>query len=490
MESKLSLLYSYFYINNLSLFDVLYRMKKRKSPEVLLWLVAIGFFMQTLDTTIVNTALPSMAESLGESPLKMQSVVVSYALIMAVLTPASGWLADRFGTRRIYLLSIILFILGSFLCANSSNLTQLIASRIIQGIGGSMLQPVGRLSVLKAFPHEKFLRAMSFVTIPGLIGPLVGPTLGGWLSESFSWHWIFLINLPIGVIAFIFSTIYMDDFRPPKIHRFDLSGFLMIAFGMVTISYALDGVVELGLRQAFALVLIIVGVISLVSYWLYASRKKYPLFPLDLFNIDTYRVGMLGNFFARLSISGSPFLLPLFFQIGLGYSPLKSGLMMLPVAISGIMIKRPGVALINKIGYRKTLIGNTIIIGVILSMFCFLSESMPFWILLIQLFFMGGANSLQFTAMNTLTLKDLPEGKTSSGNSLMSMVMIFTMSLGVAVSAALLALFNSVSDTQQANHHLFPFQASFVCLGVIAIVTSFIFAQLPKDGSLLPERIK
>ncbi len=456
-------------------------MCKKKSSGILLWLVAIGFFMQTLDTTIVNTAIPSMAKSLGESPLKMQSVVVSYALMMAILTPASGWLADRFGTRRTYLLSIFLFTLGSFLCASSHNLIQLISSRVIQGIGGAMLQPVGRLAVLRAFPHERFLKALSFVTIPGLVGPLLGPTLGGWLSQSFSWHWIFLINIPVGIVGFILSAIYMDDFRLPKTSRFDISGFLMIAFGMVAISYALDGVVELGLRQATAILIVIVGLVFIACYWLYASRNKNALFPLKLFNVTTFRVGIMGNFFSRIGINGSPFLLPLFFQVGLGYPPIKSGLMLLPAAIASIAVKKLGVNLIRKVGYRRVLSVNTIVIGFVLASFYFLSGSEPLWIILTQLFIMGGVNSLQFTAMNTITLKDLDDSQASSGNSLLSMVMIFAMSLGVAVAAALLSLFNNVVETQHHTNHLFAFHASFLCMGVISAITAVIFAQLPKE---------
>ncbi len=455
--------------------------KRNSSNRILLWLAAIGFFMQTLDTTIVNTAIPVMAKSLGESPLQMQAVVVSYALMMAILTPAGGWLADKFGTRRIYLLSIFLFTTGSFFCAASQNLTQLVVSRIVQGAGGAMLQPVGRLTVLKAFPHEKFLKAMSFVTIPGLIGPLVGPVLGGWLSQSFSWHWIFLINIPVGVVGFILSAVYMNDFRFPKVKRFDTGGFLMIAFGMVAVSYALDGVVELGMRQATAVLLVIIGSVFIAGYWLYASRKENVLFPLRMFDVNTFRVGISGNFFSRIGINGSPFLLPLFFQVGLGYSPLKSGLMLLPAAVSGILIKKLGIGIIHKIGYRNTLIGNTGIIGIILAAFGFISGSEPLWISLLLLFIMGGVNSLQFTAMNTITLKDLDESYASSGNSLLSMVMIFSMSLGVAVAAALLSLFQNVSETQHRPDGLFAFHAAFICLGVISAVTSVIFAQLPKD---------
>ncbi len=455
-------------------------MKKSESSSVLLWLVAIGFFMQTLDTTIINTAIPSMAESLGESPLHMQAVVVSYALVMAILIPASGWLADKFGTRRIYLLSIFFFTLGSFLCASSHNLTQLIISRIIQGIGGSMLQPVGRLAVLRAFPNEKFLKAISFVTVPALLGPLLGPTLGGWLSESFSWHWIFLINLPVGVIGFILSAIYMDDFRTPKVQSFDISGFLMISFGMVAISYALDGMVELGMRQAVALAIIIVGLIFLAGYWLHASHKRNALFPVSLFEVRSFRVGILGNFFSRIGSNGVPFLLPLLFQVGIGYSPIKSGLLMLPSAISSIMMKKIGVDLINKIGYRKTLIGNTIALGIMLVSFTFLSDSMPLIIMVILLFIFGGINSLQFTAMNSITLKDLNVSQASSGNGMLSMVMIFSMSIGVALVAAILSLFNEIQKSQDISNPLFPFHASFVCIGAISIITAIIFAQLPK----------
>ncbi len=459
-------------------------MRKNNSSKVLLWLVAIGFFMQTLDTTIVNTAIPSMAKSLGESPLHMQAVVVSYALVMAILTPASGWLSDKFGTRKIYLLSISLFTLGSFFCASSQTLNQLIASRVIQGVGGAMLQPVGRLVVLKAFPREQFLKAMSFVSIPGLIGPLLGPTLGGWLSQSFSWHWIFLINIPVGLIGFILTSVYMSDFKLKNVDKFDISGFLMIAFGMLAVSSALDGMVELGMRIVTAILFTFVGLVMITCYWLYALRRKNVLFPRTLFNVTTYRVGILGNFFARIGINGSPFLLPLFFQVGLGYSPIKSGLMMLPAAISGMLAKKVGVKLISKSGYRKTLIGNTILQGIILVGFVFVSNTSSFWILFVLLFLMGGANSLQFTAMNTITLKDLSDKQSSSGTSLLSMIMIFSMSLGVAVAAALLALFNNVAEEKQYENQLFAFHASFVGVGLITAITSVIFAQLPRKESV------
>ncbi len=461
-------------------------MQQSVRPNILLWLVAVGYFMQTLDTTIVNTALPVMAESLGQNPLRMQSVVVSSTLVMAVMILVSGWLADRFGTRRVYLVSLLLFTAGSFFCAVSSNLTELVLSRVLQGMGGAMLQPVGRLAVLRAFPHERFLRAISFVTIPALIGPLLGPTLGGWLSGTFSWHWIFLINIPVGIAGFVFSYLFMDDSRPEHTPAFDLSGFLMIAAGMAAISYALDGVVELGLRRASAAMLVVAGTIALAWYWLHSTHTREPLFPPGMFSVATFRVGILGNFFSRIGSNGVPFLLPLFFQVGLGYPPLKSGLMMLPMAVSGILVKRPGVWLIGRAGYRATLVWNTVAMGAVLACFSLVSSQGP--LLYLLLFVFGGINSLQFSAMNSITLKDLPDARAGNGNTLLSVVMIFSMSLGVALAAVLLALFREVGGPGRPPDGLFAFHASFICIGCISVATAVIFAQLPRAGRAAPAR--
>ncbi len=458
-------------------------MKEQYPSNALLWLVAVGYFMQTLDTTIVNTALPSIASSLGVSPLKMQSVVVSYSLVMAALILASGWLADRFGTRRVYLSSLLLFTLGSMFCAMSKDLAQLVASRVLQGFGGAMLMPVGRLAVLRAFPGGKFLRAISYVTIPALAGPLIGPTLGGWLSQSFSWHWIFLINIPVGVAGFVLSYFFMDDFRPSRTPAFDFAGFIMIAAGMIAVSYALDGAVELGMRRATAAIFVVAGTISLVCYWLYAAGKENPLIPPGLFKVHSFRVGISGNLFSRLGCNSMPFLLPLFFQVGLDYSPLRSGLLLLPMALAAIGMKRLGITLINRAGYRKTLLYNTVAMGVVFSCFCLLSASVSLWVLIPLMFAAGAINSLQFTAMNSITLKDLSGAQASGGNTLLSMVMMFSISLGAALSSLLLSMFREASSRPGGTDgDLFPFQATFLCIGTISAITALIFARLPKDG--------
>lgn len=446
----------------------------------LLWLVAIGFFMQTLDSTIVNTALPSMARSLGESPLRMQSVVIAYALTMAILIPACGWAADRFGTRRTYFVAVTIFVIGSVLCAVSTSLSQLVGSRILQGIGGAMLLPVGRLAVLRAFPRERFLKAMSFVAIPGMVGPLIGPTLGGWLSEAASWHWIFLINVPIGALGALATLRYMPDERSPAKARLDVAGYLLIAFGMAAISLSLEGLGEFDLQRALVVVLLIFGLASWVGYWLHATRASRPLFSPLLFRTRTFTIGLLGNLFARIGSASMPFLVPLLLQLSLGYSPMEAGFMMVPVALAALLTKRIVSPLIVRVGYRNVLVVNTILVGTMIASFALISPEQPAWLRVVQLLALGAVNSLQFTAMNTIALKDLHREQASSGNGLLSVVQMLSMSLGVTVAAALLSAFTAAFELRVEEPRV-AFQATFVAVGLITCASSFIFWQLAPE---------
>ncbi|WP_344868509.1 multidrug transporter subunit MdtD [Comamonas faecalis] len=447
----------------------------------LLWLVAVGFFMQTLDATIVNTALPAMAHSLQESPLRMQSVVVSYSLAMAMLIPASGWLADRFGMRRTFLGAIVAFVLGSVLCALSPTLDLLVASRVLQGFGGALLLPVGRLVILRTFPRDEFLEAISFVAIPGLVGPLIGPTLGGWLVEVASWHWIFLINVPVGVAGLVATLRYMPRGQRMPAGRFDLVGYALLAFGMVALSLGLDGLSGLGLRQAGVLVLMVFGLAALAAYWLHAARSPRPLFSPRLFGIDTVRIGLLGNLFARLGSGSMPFLVPLMLQLGLGYSPLYAGMMMLPVAIAGMAVKRAATPLITRLGYRRVLVGNTFAVGVMMASFALMTPQQPLGVRIVQLAVFGAVNSLQFTAMNTVTLKDLGQALASSGNSLLSMVQMLAMGMGVAAAGAALGAYTDFFGTGTSEQTLQAFQATFASMGLLTLAAAFIFSQLAHD---------
>ena len=448
------------------------------APRFLLWLVAVGFFMQTLDSTIVNTALPAMAVSLHESPLRMQSVVVAYSLTMATLIPATGWLADRFGTQRIFLLAIVLFTLGSAACAASVSLTQLSAARVLQGLGGAMLLPVGRLAVLRHFPRERFLEAMSFVAIPGLVGPLIGPTLGGWLVEWLSWHWIFLINLPVGVLGALATLRFMPNLRSPQRSGFDFSGYLMLMVAMLAISLSLDGMGGLGFQHATVVVLLLLGLAALVMYWLYALRTPAPLFSPRLFETESFRVGLLGNLFTRIGSGAMPYMIPLQMQLNMGYSPAQAGMLMLPMALAGMGMKRVVTQVILHFGYRRTLIGNTVLLGAVIATFALMTREEPLWLRILQMALFGAVNSMQFTAMNTVTLRDLDAARASSGNSMLSMVQMLGMSLGVTCGAALLGAFTQWLGTQGAAHSLGAFRASFVAIGAITMASAGIFWQL------------
>ncbi len=448
----------------------------------LLWLVAVGFFMQTLDATIINTALPAMAASLGESPLRMQSVIVSYALTMAMLIPSSGWVADRFGARRVFFSAIVLFVAGSIACAASHGLGQLVAARVLQGAGGALLLPVGRLALLRTVPRHEFVQAMSFVAIPGLIGPLLGPTLGGWLVQYASWHWIFLINVPVGLAGGVATLRIMPELRSPMLQRFDGVGYALLAFGMVTVSLALDGVSGIGAGRAGVLVLMVFGFASLVGYWLHASRRPDPLFSPDMLRIPTFSIGLLGNLFSRLGSGCMPFLVPLLLQVSMGYSPLHAGLTMLPIAMAGMAMKRAAAPLITRYGYRRVLVVNTVMVGGSMATFGLATPGQPLALLVAQLVAFGAFNSLQFTAMNTVTLRDLAPDMASGGNSLFSMVQMLAMSLGVAAAGTVLGGFRDVFGRATSAATLHTFQATFVSMGLMTIASALIFWHLPLDA--------
>ncbi|XID75062.1 multidrug transporter subunit MdtD [Alkanindiges sp. WGS2144] len=446
------------------------------SYKTLLWLVALGFFMQSLDSTIVNTALPNMASSLGESPLHMQSVVIAYVLSVAAVIPASGWIADRIGIRYAFLTAIVVFSIASLFCALSQNLTQLVAARVLQGIGGAMLLPVGRLAILRVVPRPQFLAAMSFITIPGLIGPLIGPALGGWLVEVASWHWIFLINLPIGLIGAAMTLKIMPVLKNPELPGFDLSGYVLLVVGMVCLSLSLDGLTDRAMVAAM-LILLIMGIAALVGYVFHSQRHSNALFRKDLFNNRSFNIGIFGNLFARLGGGAIPFLMPLMLQLALGHSPVQAGLMMMPLVLGAMTIKRTITPLIQRFGYKKVLVTNTLLVGLGIASFALVNADQPTWLRIGHFFVFGMINSVQFTAMNTLTLKDLQPQHASSGNSLLSMIMMLSMSMGVAAAAAILNGFTAHYQHQIIN----AFHATFMCMGVMTMAAAWIFWQLEPD---------
>lgn len=446
-----------------------------------LWIVAFGFFMQTLDTTIVNTALPSMAFSLGEDPLQMHSVIVAYVLTVAVTLPVSGWLADRFGGRNVFFSAIILFSLGSLLCASSRTLDELILARVVQGIGGAMMVPVGRLTVMKLVPRDQYLSAMTVVTLPGQIGPLMGPALGGVLVQYASWHWIFLINLPVGLIGAIATWRLLPNMTlPPR--RFDFVGYFLLALAMATLTMALDGKGIVGASPGMLYGTMLAGLVALVLYLAHAKGNAQALFNLRLFDNRIFSIGLMGSFAGRIGSGMLPFLAPMFLQIGMGFEPFHAGLMMIPMVLGNMGMKRIVVRVVNRFGYRNVLVAATLGLATVVLLLPLAAWMGWIWLLPFVLFVQGMVNGVRFSTMNNLTLKELSDELASSGNSLMSMTQQLTTSIGVTVAGLLLGAFASQAGADTPEMHE-AFFKTWLCVGVIIALPALIFAKVPPDVS-------
>ncbi|MEC5343208.1 multidrug transporter subunit MdtD [Brenneria populi] len=445
-----------------------------------LWIVAFGFFMQTLDTTIVNTALPSMAASLNENPLHMHSVIVAYVLTVAIMLPASGWLADRLGVKNVFFSAILLFTLGSLLCARAETLNELLTFRVVQGVGGAMMVPVGRLTVMKIVPRDQYMAAMTFVTLPGQIGPMMGPALGGFLVEYASWHWIFLINLPVGIAGAAATWLLMPNYTM-QTQRFDMRGFLWLAVAMATLTLALDGRNNLGIPPQAIYAAIAVGLICLLSYWLHARENPRALFNLRLFNTQTFAIGLGGGFLARIGSGMLPFMTPLFLQLGMGFSPFHAGLMMIPMVLGNMGIKRIVVNIVNRFGYRRVLVASTLLLALVILLFALAAMMNWVWLLPVVLFFLGSVNAMRFSAMNTLTLKDLPDTLASGGNGLLSMSMQLSMSLGVSIAGMLLGMFSRHHPMAEIAQTHSVFLYTYLAMAVIIAFPALIFNRVPPD---------
>ncbi|UNH30799.1 multidrug transporter subunit MdtD [Moellerella wisconsensis] len=451
-------------------------LKSAQNMSGLPWIAAMAFFMQSLDATILNTALPDIAKSLDHSPLAMQSAVISYTLTVALLIPVSGWFADRFGTRRVFLLAVSLFSFGSLLCALSPSLSFLVTSRVIQGIGGAMMMPVARLALLRAYPRSELLPILNFVTMPGLVGPILGPLLGGILVTYATWHWIFIINIPIGILGILYALKYMPDFKMPK-RSFDLLGFILFGFGLVMLSVSLDLFGNRALPRYIPYTVILGGLFLLLLYIFHARRAKNPIIPLNLFKTRTFTIGISGNIATRLGTGCIPFLIPLMLQVGFGYEAVIAGMIMAPMAIGSILAKSTVTGILTRFGYRNTLFTITLIIGLMIAQFSLQSPGMSIYMLVIPMFLLGCVMSTQFTAMNTIALADLTDNNASSGNSMLAVTQQLAISFGIAVSASILGYF----EAQPESNTVRDFHYTFITVGVITLFSSFVFLLLHKE---------
>ena len=448
--------------------------------RLLPWLVAIAVFMEALDTTILNTAVPAIAEALRVAPLSMKAVLSSYTLSLAVFIPVSGWMADRYGTRRVFSSAIAIFTVGSVLCGISNSIHMLVICRILQGCGGAMMVPVGRLTMVRTFAKSELIRAMSFVAVPALIGPMLGPVAGGLIVGFLHWRMIFFINLPIGLLGLYFIYRHLPDYRE-RIDPLDITGLILFGAGVALLSYVLEVFGEHSLGDREVLGLLALSIVLLLGYGRHDAATPHPLLRLGLFRIRTFRAAVIGGFITRLGVGGMPFLLPLLYQVGLGYTPVQSGFLIMPQALAAMSLKMSMPLVLTRFGYRRVLIYNTVIIGVILVLFATIGPGTPVWLIVLQAFAFGFFSSLQYTSMNTLVYADVTESDTSMASTIASTVQQMSISFGVAVASLVAALFIPDRFHSNASQMIHGVHQAFIVLGALTVLSTIVFRELKNN---------
>lgn len=439
--------------------------------------------MEQLDATIVNTAIPSIAASLGVTPLSLKSVVSSYILSLAVGIPISGWMADRFGTRRVFAAAIVVFTIASILCGLAVNTPMLIAARILQGLGGAMMMPVGRLTIIRTFSKGELLGAMNFVIIPALIGPLLGPTLGGLIVHWTSWRMIFFVNVPVGLIALYMVYRHMPDYKAEKRRPLDVPGLILFSSGTAMLSWLLEIFGEHTLSPPVMGMLFAVAVALLLGYVMHERTAQYPLLRLALFKVRTFRLSVGGGFVTRMGLGGLPFLLPLLYQVGMGLPAWQSGMLMMPAALAAMGMKFASQKLLMRFGYRRILISNTVFIGITIGFYSLVDAQTPFAFIVVISMLQGFFNSMQYSSMNSLAYADISDADSSMASTMSSSFQQLSMSFGLAAGSIVAAWYlGKVPQTDQAMVTQALHQA-FLTLSVLTMLSSITFWRLrPGDG--------
>jgi EmrB/QacA subfamily drug resistance transporter len=454
------------------------------------WVVAVALFMENLDATIVNTAVPTISASLGVAPLSLKAVLTSYTLSLAVFIPISGWLADRFGTRAIFRLAVWLFLLGSLACGLAPSVPFLVAARVLQGLGGAMMTPVGRLALVRAFPRSEMLTTMNYVIIPALLGPLLGPFTGGLIVHWTSWRVIFFVNIPLAMIGLWIVHRYMPDYRDPEVPRLDRIGFVLFSAGIALLSYLLEVFGEHQHGSPMIVSLATTSITFLAAYGWHERRTKTPLIELALFRTRTFRVAVLGGFVTRLGFGGMPFLLPLLYQLGLGFAPWQAGLLTMPQALAAMGLKLISRPVMKRFGHRHVLLGNTILLGCTMMVFTQIDRGAPLAAIIGLSLAQGFFASLQFTAMNSLVYADIDDTHASMAGSIASTAQQLSLSFGVAVGSLTVGWFLGHVDQTNATETIPALHKAFFTLGAITIVSALTFVGLhPHDGNNISNRM-
>src|SRR5499433_1375761 len=450
--------------------------KQRLIPLI----VATALFMENMDSTVIATSLPAVAADIGTSPLTLKLAITSYLLSLAVFIPASGWTADRFGARLVFAIAVAVFMIGSIGCAISSSVTDFVIARILQGMGGAMMTPVGRLVLLRSIDKSALVSAMAWVTVPALIGPVIGPPLGGFITTYFSWHWIFLINIPIGLLGIFMALRFIDPIKSEVLEKFDLYGLVLAGIGLAGIAFGLSVAGLNLLPWKVVAALVGVGSISMTLYVFHARRTGSPVLDFSLLRMPTLRAAVIGGFMFRLGIGALPFLLPLLMQVGFGLSPFQSGLVTFGSAVGAMGMKTLAARIIRAFGFRNMMTANAVISAFFLAACALFTLTTPLLLILIILVVGGFFRSLEFTAINTVAYAEVEPAQMSRATTLVSVNQQLALSAGVAVGAF------SVETTLWARHltelAADVFAPAFLVVAVISAASSWFFWQMPGDA--------
>ncbi|MDK9606053.1 MFS transporter [Lelliottia wanjuensis] len=451
------------------------------SPAALL--VAGAFFMEFLDGTVIATALPDMAKSFGVQAVDLNIGISAYLITLAVLIPASGWIADRFGARKVFAVALAIFTLASVLCGLSTTVDQFVAMRVLQGMGGALMVPVGRLAVLRTTPKHQLITAIATLTWPALVAPIIGPPLGGFITSYADWRWIFFINVPLGMLAIILALRIIPDLHDDARRPFDTPGFIATTIAMVSLVYAMESMGAQHPEGLLTVGLLVVGVVTLIFALRHFQRAEWPMIRLDALQVPTFRVTMYGGSLFRASISAVPFLLPLMFQVGFGMDAFHSGLLVLAVFVGNLTIKPATTPLIRRLGFRKLLLINGALNVLLLLACAIITPQTPVWLIMLILYLGGVFRSIQFTAVSTLAFADVPSAQMSYANTLFSTATQLAVGLGITLGAIGIRIGEKLGSVLGITDVPgISFRLAFVAIALICLVGMVDTLRLTKDA--------
>ena len=450
--------------------------KERVIPLI----VATALFMENMDSTVIATSLPAIAADIGTSPLTLKLAITSYLLSLAVFIPASGWTADRFGARMVFAIAVAVFMTGSIGCAISSSVTDFVIARILQGMGGAMMTPVGRLVLLRSIDKSALVNAMAWVTVPALIGPVIGPPLGGFITTYFSWHWIFLINIPIGLLGIFMALRYIDPIKSDDPERFDLYGMVLAGIGLAGIAFGLSVAGLNLLPWKVVVALIAIGSISMTLYVMHARRTGSPVLDFSMLRLSTLRASIIGGFMFRLGIGALPFLLPLLMQVGFGLTPFQSGLVTFVSSAGAMGMKTLAARLIRTFGFRNLMTVNAVVSSFFLAACALFTVTTPLLLIMLVLLVGGFFRSLEFTAINTVAYAEVETAQMSRATTLVSVNQQLAVSAGVAVGAFSVETTMWLRGVGELNATVFA--PAFLVVACLSAASCYFFWQMPDDA--------